>query len=61
MLVLLNMTMEPSNLREKNKETTICHKRTIKCDIRTAQCDNETIKYEKKIREPPYVRKELSM
>ena len=48
MLVLLNITMEPSNLREKNKRTIIYDKRTIKCDIGTAQCDNETIKYKKK-------------
>ena len=36
MLVLLNITIEPSNLREKNKGTTICDKRTIKSDIGTA-------------------------
>ena len=45
-LVLLNVTMEPSNLR-KNKETNICDKRTIIFDIGTTQCDNETIKFEK--------------
>ena len=53
MLVLLNVTMEPSNLRKKNKGTTICEKKkkkkkTIKYDIGTAQCDNGTIKCEKK-------------
>ena len=46
MLVLLNVTMEPSNLI-KNKGTTICDRRTIKFDIGTAQCDNEIIKFEK--------------
>ena len=40
--------MEPSNLREKNKGTTICDKRTVKCDIGTTQCDRGTIKYKKK-------------
>ena len=59
-LILLNMTMEPSNLRKKNKGTTICDKRNDKCDIRTVQCDNGSVKCEKKIREPPNVRKELS-
>ena len=48
MLVLLNMTMEPSNLRKKNKGTTICDKRTVKYDIGTTLCDNRTIKCEKK-------------
>ena len=43
--------MEPSNLREKNKETTICNKRTVKCDVGIAQYDNGTIKYEKKNKE----------
>ena len=30
------------------------------CDVGTAQCEDETVKYEKKVREPPNVRKELS-
>ena len=34
-LVLLNLTMKPSNLR-KNKGTIICDRRTIKFDIGTA-------------------------
>ena len=34
-LVLLNVIMEPSNLR-KNKGTTICDRRTIKFNIRNA-------------------------
>ena len=29
MLILLNITMEPSNLRKKNKGTTICDKRIV--------------------------------
>ena len=57
MLVLLNVTMEPSNLRKKNKGTTICDKRTIIFDIGTAQCDNGTIKFEKQIKEPLNVTK----
>ena len=48
MLVLLNMTMEPSNLREKNKETTICNKRTVKCDVGTSHYDHRTVKCGKK-------------
>ena len=35
-------------------------KKTVTCDVGTAQCEDETIKYEKKVREPPNVRKELS-
>ena len=56
MLVLLNVTMEPSNLR-KNKRTTICDRRIVKFDIGTAQCDNGTIKFEKQIKEPLNVTK----
>ena len=59
MLVLLNITMEPSNLRKKNKGTTICDKRIVKCDIWITQCEDVTIKFEKKVRESPNVRKEL--
>ena len=29
------------------------------CDVGTAQYEDETVKYEKKVREPPNVRKEL--
>ena len=47
MLVLLNMTMELSNVR-KNKETIECDKSTITYDISTAQCEDDIIKYEKK-------------
>ena len=53
--------MELSNVRKKKgKGTTKCEKRTITCDVGTAQCEDETIKYEKKVKEPPNVRKELS-
>ena len=51
MLVLLNVTMELSNLR-KNKGTTICDKRTVKFDIEIVLCDNGTIKFETQINEP---------
>ena len=51
MLVLLNITVEPSNLRKKKKGTTICDKRTVKFEIGTAQCDNEIIKFKKQIKE----------
>ena len=61
MLVLLNIIIEPSNLRKKiNKGTTIYDKRIVKCDIGTTQCEDGTVKYEKKVRKPPNVRKELS-
>ena len=48
MLISFNVTIEPSNLRKKNKRTTICDKITVKCDIETAQCDNKTVKCEEK-------------
>ena len=35
-------------------------KKTVTCDIGIAQCEDETVKYEKKVREPLNVRKELS-
>ena len=56
MLVLLNVTMEPLNLK-KNKGTTICDKRNVKFDIGIVQCDNGTIKFEKQINEPLNVKK----
>ena len=46
--VLSNVTIEPLNMRKKNKETTKCDKKTVTCDIGTAQFENETIKCEKK-------------
>ena len=38
-LVLPNMTMEPSNVR-KNRETTECDKSTVTCDVGIALCEN---------------------
>ena len=35
-------------------------KKTIICDVGIAQCEDETVKCEKKVREPPNVTKELS-
>ena len=35
-------------------------KKTVTCDVGIAQCEDETVKYEKKVREPLNVRKELS-
>ena len=60
MLVLLNKIMEPSNVRKKSKGTIKCEKRTVICDIGTAQYEDGTVKCEKKVREPPNVRKKLS-
>ena len=48
MLVLLNVTMKPSNMR-KNKETIECDKSIVTCNIDTAQFEDDTIKCEKKI------------
>ena len=41
----------------KNKRTIKCDKRTVTCDIGIAQYEDGTIKCEKKVREPPNVRK----
>ena len=63
MLVLLNITVEPSNLRKKKKGTTIYYKIKIKCDIKTTHVIMELSnvrKKKKKTREPPNVRKEIS-
>ena len=45
---------------EKCKGTTKCEKRTVTCDVGTVPCEDETVKYEKKVREPPNVRKKIS-
>ena len=45
---------------EKSKGTTKCEKKTVTCNVGIVQCEDETIKYEKKVREPLNVRKELS-
>ena len=41
MLVLPNVTMEPSNVR-KHKRTTQCDKSTITCNVETAKYKDET-------------------
>ena len=58
-----NVTCENGTIKckKKSKETTQCDKRTVTYDVGTAQCEDETIKYEnKKVREPPNMRKKLS-
>ena len=50
-----NMRMKPLNVRKKSKRTAQCEKRTITYDVGIAQCEDETIKCEKKVREPPNV------
>ena len=42
---------------EKNKGTTKCEKRTVTCDVGTTQYEDRIIKCEKKVNEPPNVRK----
>ena len=54
------MRMDPSNVRNKSKGTTKCEKKTVTCDIRTTIYEDGIVKCEKKVREPPNVRKELS-
>ena len=56
MLVLHNVRKVQSNVR-KNKRTTECDKSTITCDVSTTQYEDDTIKCEKKIKEPPNVTK----
>ena len=60
MLELHNVKMEPSNVRKKIRELSNVTKKTVTCDVGTAQCKDETVKCEKKVREPLNVRKELS-
>ena len=45
---------------EKKKGTTKYEKRSVTCDVGTTQYEDGTIKYEKKLREPLNVTKELS-
>ena len=45
---------------EKSKGTNKCEKRIVTYDVGAAQCDDGTVKYEKKVRKPPNVTKELS-
>ena len=49
MLVLLNVIMELSNVREKKGGTIECDKSTVTCDVGTAKFEDSTIKCEKKI------------
>ena len=42
---------------KKYKGTIECNKSAVICDVGTAQCEDDTIKCEKKIREPPNVTK----
>ena len=56
MLKLHNVMMKPSNVRKK-METTKCKKITVTYNVETAQCDDEIVKYEKKVRKLPNVRK----
>ena len=49
MLILFNITIEPSNLRKKKRKgTAICDKRIVKCDVGTTQCEVGTVKCEEK-------------
>ena len=54
------MRMKSLNVRKKNKRTTKCENKSVICDVGIAQFEDETIKYEKKVREPPNVTKKLS-
>ena len=46
---------------EKKKKGTIkCEKRIVTYDVETTQCEDGIVKCEKKVGEPPNVRKELS-
>ena len=57
-LVLLN---GPSNVKGGGGKGTIeCDKSTITCDVGTTQYEDGTVKCEKKVNEPPNVRKKLS-
>ena len=44
---------------EKSMGTTKFEKRTVTCDVGIAQCEDGIVKYKKKVREPPNVRKKL--
>ena len=48
MLVLLNVIIEPLNVRKKKKkkETLECDKSMITCYVGIVQCDDETVKCE---------------
>ena len=53
MLVLPNVTIEPSNARKKNKGTIGCDKSTVTYDVDTTQCNDVTIKCKEKKRGEP--------
>ena len=46
MLELQNVKIEPLSVRK-----------TVTCDVGTAQCEDRIVKCEKKVREPPNVKK----
>ena len=48
MLILPNVTIEPSNVRKKKKKTIECNKSTVTCDVGTIQCEDEIVKCERK-------------
>ena len=56
MSILHNMRMISSDVR-KNKGTTECDKRPVTSDVGTLQYEDDSIKWEKKIREPHNVTK----
>ena len=60
MLELHNVNIKPSNVRKISKGTTKCEKKTVTYDVGTTQYEDEIVKCEKKVREPPNVRKTLS-
>ena len=47
-LILPNVTMEPSNVRKKKKGTTKCDKRTVTYDVGITQSEDGTVKCKKK-------------
>ena len=59
-LVLLNVTMEPSNVKKKVREPLNVRKKTVTCDVGTTQYEDRIVKCEKKVSELPNIRKELS-
>ena len=61
MSVLLNVIMEPSNVKKKNEGTIECDKSTVTCDVGIVQYEDRTVKCEKKVTEPPNVAKNCHM
>ena len=58
MLELHNVRIELSNVTKKVKGTIKCDKRTVTYYVEATQCEDESIKCEKKIKEPPNVKEE---